>query len=107
MEEGEDTKIYFQRVDSVLNEIREIGGTLNDEDIMEKILMTIPERYNDQISSIEEVYDLKNTREQLYGTLTTFEMRKFGKDKVKFETTFKVAEEDSLMKVWMRLMQIL
>lgn len=87
MEEGEDIASYFQRVDNAVNEVKNQGGTLIDEYVMEKILMTLPESYNDKISAIEEVYD--PTREQLFGTLTAFEMRKFGKEKEKSETTFK------------------
>lgn len=95
MEEGEYITSYFQKVDSIVNKIRELGGTLTDEDIIEKILMSLPKIYSDKISAIEETYDLKKfTKEKLYGTLSAFEMRKFGKDKDKYESTFKASKED-------------
>lgn len=53
MEEGEDIVSYFEKVDSIVNEIRELGGTLNDEDVIDKILMTLSVRYSDKISAIE------------------------------------------------------
>lgn len=89
MEEGED-------ILSTVNEIRELRGTLNDEDVIDKILMRLVVRFSDKISDIEETYDPnKFTREQCLGTLTTFEVRKCGKDKDKSETTFKDFEDGS------------
>lgn len=99
MEEGEGIVSYFQKVDSVVNEIKDIGGVLDEKDVIQKITRTLPESYSDKISVIEETYDpTKFTREQLFDTLTAFETRKFGRDKAKPETTFKaskVADEDS------------
>ncbi|GLJ44625.1 hypothetical protein SUGI_0937950 [Cryptomeria japonica] len=69
MEEVEDITSYFHKVHSAVNEIKELGSTLTDENIIEKILMSLPESY-------------------------TFKIRKFGKDKVKTESTFKAFEED-------------
>lgn len=81
-----------------MNEVKNQGGTLTDEDVMENILMTLPESYSGKIFSIEKVYDSKKfTREQLFGTLTAFEMRKFGKEKEKSKTSFKSTKvEDDL-----------
>lgn len=74
MEEGQDIVSYFEKVDTTLNEIRELRGTLSDEDVIDKILMTLPVRYNYKISEIEETYNPKKfTKEQLFGTLTAFE----------------------------------
>lgn len=39
MKYGEDIKIYFQRVENVINEVKHQGGTITGEDFMEKILM--------------------------------------------------------------------
>lgn len=57
--------------------------------------MSLPKSYCDKISTIEETYDLKKfTREQIYGTLSTFEIRKFGKEKFKTESAFKASKKD-------------
>lgn len=90
MEEGEDIVSYFEKVDNTVNEIR---GTMDDEDVIEKILMTILVSYNDKILVIEETYDPKKfTKEDLFGILIAFEVRKFGKDKYKSETAIKEFE---------------
>lgn len=84
MEEGEDTVRYFEKVDTTVNDIRELRGTLNDEDVIDKIQMTLSVSYSDKISTIEETYDPKKfTRDQLSCTPTAFKVRKFGKDKDK------------------------
>lgn len=93
--EGEDIINYFQKVDSAVNEIKELCSTLIDEDIIENILMLLPKTYNDKISVIEETYYSKKfTREHLYGTLSTFQIRKFGKGKAKSKFAFQSYEED-------------
>ena len=84
MEDGEEFTSFFQRVELVANEVRNQVGKLSDEDIIEKILITLPDCYSDKILVIEEMYDPKKyTKEQLFGTLTTFEMRKFQKKEKK------------------------
>ncbi|XP_059068363.1 uncharacterized protein LOC131858901 [Cryptomeria japonica] len=94
--EGEDIVSYFEKFYTTVNEIRELRGTLSDEDVIDKILMTLPVSYNDKNSMIEETYDPKKfNKEQLFGSLTAFKVRIFGKDKDKSETAFK-AFEDSL-----------
>lgn len=88
--EGERVVRYFQKVDNVENEIKYLGGVLDEKDVIQNIMRTLPKSYTNKISTIGETYDpTKFTREQLLGTLTTFEMRKFGRDKSKLETTFK------------------
>lgn len=57
--------------------------------------MSLLESYSDKILTIEETYDLKKfTLEKIYGTLSTFEIRNFGKDKAKIEFAFKAFKED-------------
>lgn len=93
MEEGEDIVSYFGKVDTVVNDIKELRGTLRDEDFIDKILMTLPVSYSDKIFAIEETYDPKKfTQEKLFGTLIVFEVRKFGKDKDKLESAFKASK---------------
>lgn len=74
----------FEKFYTSVNEIREIRGNLSDEDVIDKIPITLLVSYSDKISAIEETYDPKKfTRGQIFGTLTAFEVRKFGEDKDK------------------------
>lgn len=87
---------YFEKVETAVNKIRELRGTLSDKDVIDKILMTLPINYSDKISTIEETYDPKKlTTKQLLGTLTAFEVRKFRKDKDKLKIAFKAFEDSS------------
>lgn len=56
-----------------MNETRDLGGVLDDNDVIQNIMRTLPKWYNDKISAIENTYDpSKFTREQLHGTLKAF-----------------------------------
>lgn len=77
-----------------MNEIKDLSDTLDGKDMMENIMRTLLECYNDKISAIEETYDpSKFTREWFYGTLTRFGMRKFGKDKAITEIAFEILKD--------------
>jgi DNA-directed RNA polymerase subunit N (RpoN/RPB10) len=70
---------------------------LIDEDVIENILMTLSKCYSEKVSTIEEVYDPNNfTKEHLFGTLTSFEMKKFGKEKKKKAACKATKSEDDL-----------
>lgn len=57
--------------------------------------MSLLKTYTEKISSIEETYDPnKFTKEEIYGRLSAFEMKKFGKSKKKSESSFKASKED-------------
>ena len=81
IEDVEGIKSYFQRVESAVNENKNQGGSIIDEDFMEKILMTLFDNYSDKVSAIEKVYNQKMfTKEQMFSTFTLFELKKFGND---------------------------
>jgi hypothetical protein len=76
MDEKEDITTYLLRVDEVVNVIRRLGEEVNDSLVVQKVLMSLPLRYDAKVSAIEENRDLiKMTMDELHGTLTTYEMR--------------------------------
>jgi hypothetical protein len=75
------------------NEVNSYGGIISNIDVIKNVLVTLPNKYSDKVSIIEEIYDPNTfTKEQLFGTLTTFQMRKFAKVKEKTESTFKATK---------------
>jgi hypothetical protein len=53
-----------------------LGETIDDSFLIHKILRSLPDRFNPKVSAIEEIDDLKTmTLDQLFGTLTAYEMR--------------------------------
>jgi hypothetical protein len=76
MKEEENIAEYFHRVDEVVNSMREAWEELTDKPIVQKILRSLPMRYDAKISSIEDRPELdKLTVDQLHGIFTTYEMR--------------------------------
>ncbi|XP_057821138.1 uncharacterized protein LOC131033861 [Cryptomeria japonica] len=67
-----------------------IGGKLDEDEAVEKVLRSLPKYYSSKVYVIEECKDLeKYTMDQLYGVLTAFEMRGFELDNPKKEVAFK------------------
>ena len=44
---------YFERVDNIVNVIRGLGVEVRDNEIVEKILRTLPMLYNPKVSALE------------------------------------------------------
>ncbi|XP_016676554.1 uncharacterized protein [Gossypium hirsutum] len=58
MKEEETVKQYSDRIMIVVNSTRLIGEQFNEARIVEKVLSTLPERYEAKISSLEDSRDL-------------------------------------------------
>jgi hypothetical protein len=80
---------YFLRVEEQVNAMIGLGEKIEDISLVQKILRTLPNRFNPKVSAIEEINDLKALSiDQLLGTLISYEMR-IGKDKpTSRETSF-------------------
>jgi hypothetical protein len=76
MKEDEIVGKYFLRVEEMVNAMKTLGETIDEPSLVQKILRTLPDRFNPKVSSIEELNDLKTLEfDQLLGTLTAYEMR--------------------------------
>ena len=76
MKEEENIAAYFLRVDEVVNIIRGLGENIEAFIIVQKILRSLPMRFDSKISTIEEILDLDTMIvDELHGILTTYEMR--------------------------------
>ncbi|KAG8477197.1 hypothetical protein CXB51_029947 [Gossypium anomalum] len=58
MKEEETVKKYSDRIMAVVNSIRLLGEQFDEARIVEKVLSTLPERYEAKISSLEDSRDL-------------------------------------------------
>lgn len=78
MKDEEQIAEYLLRVDEIVNAV------------VQKILRSLPSKYNAKIFAIEEARDLKTlTIDDLHGMLTAYKMRTFDEETTKRETTFK------------------
>jgi len=76
MNEEENIASYLLRVDEVVNSIKVLGEDVEETSIVQKVLKSLPSRFNPKISVIEEIKDLDNlTMDVLHGTLIAYEMR--------------------------------
>ncbi|XP_016579200.1 uncharacterized protein LOC107876895 [Capsicum annuum] len=58
MKESETIKEYSDRLLNLANHIRLLGSTFNDSRIVEKILLTVPERFEATITTLENTKNL-------------------------------------------------
>ena len=58
MEESETIKEYLNKLLGIANKIKLLGSDFADLRIVEKILVTVPERYEASIASLENTKDL-------------------------------------------------
>jgi hypothetical protein len=76
MKEDEYIASYFLRVDEIVNVIIGLGEEIEESVIVQKVLRSLPMRFNPKISSLEERLDLNSiSMDELHGIFTTYEMR--------------------------------
>jgi hypothetical protein len=76
MKEDEDIATYFLRVDETVNAIIGLGEEIEESVIVQKVLRTLPMRFNPKISTLEEISDLNSiSMDELHGIFTAYKMR--------------------------------
>jgi len=76
MEESEDIATYFLPIDEVVNTMRGLGETIENAIIVQKVLRSLPVRFDPKISALEERTDIATLlMDELQVILTTYEMR--------------------------------
>nr|KYP44288.1 Retrovirus-related Pol polyprotein from transposon TNT 1-94 [Cajanus cajan] len=77
MKETETIKSYANKLLSIANKVRLLGKDFSDERIVQKILVTVPEKYESKILALEESKDLSNiTLGELVNALQAQEQRR-------------------------------
>ena len=99
MEESEDIATYFLWIDEVANTMRGLGQKIKYEDLVQKVLRSLPARFNPKVYALEERADLDTLdMDTLSGILTAYEMRISGETSSKKEATFKAAKKEKKKK---------
>jgi hypothetical protein len=76
MKEDEIFGKYFLRVEELVNAMKYLGEKIEEASLVQKILRSLPNRFNPKVFAIEKLTDLKDLYfDQLIGTLTAYEMR--------------------------------
>jgi hypothetical protein len=73
MKEDENIAIYFLRVDKTVNAIRGLGGEVDESIIGQKVLRSLPMRFDRKISTLEEITYLDSiSMDELHGIFTAY-----------------------------------
>jgi hypothetical protein len=76
MKEDENIAAYFLRVDETVNAIIGLGEEIKESVIVQKLLRSLPMRFDPKILALEERSDLNSiSMDELHGIFTTYEMR--------------------------------
>ncbi|TXG47198.1 hypothetical protein EZV62_026492 [Acer yangbiense] len=59
MKEGETFKDYSSKLSELVNQMRLYGDTIEDHKVVEKMLVSLPDKFEAKVSAIEESCDLK------------------------------------------------
>ncbi|MBR8591677.1 retrotransposon gag domain-containing protein, partial [Acinetobacter baumannii] len=71
MKDEEDMAAYLLRVDEIVNRICDLGEKLEDAIIVQKVLRSLPMRFDAKVFAIEEMRDLDALKmDELHGILT-------------------------------------
>nr|XP_027118771.1 uncharacterized protein LOC113736014 [Coffea arabica] len=97
MKDKENIKEYSDRLLNVVNKITLIGEQLPDSRVVEKVLVSLPERFEAKISSLEDSRDLSQmTLPELINALEAQEQRRAIRTEEVIEGAFQVTNEDQI-----------
>ena len=54
MKEEKNICQYFERIDTIVNAVRGLGQNVSDDEIVDKVLKTLPMVYNPKVSTLED-----------------------------------------------------
>ena len=93
MKEDEDIAAYFLWFDETINAIIGLGEEIKESVIVQKVLRSLPMRFNPKISSLEERSDLNSiSMDELHGIFIAYEMRTEQENLDVKEATFKASK---------------
>jgi hypothetical protein len=76
MMEDEDIAAYFLRVDEIVNAMIGLREEIEESVIVQKVLRSLPLKFNPKISAIEEISNLNSiSMDELHGIFIAYEMR--------------------------------
>nr|KYP41595.1 hypothetical protein KK1_037041 [Cajanus cajan] len=96
MKETETIKSYADKLLSIANKVRLLGKDFSDERIVQKILVTVPEKYESKILALKESKDLsKITLGELVNALQAQEQRRMMRHKEAVQGAFHIKAQNS------------
>ena len=76
MKDEENVAAYIICVDEIVNTIKGLGETFTEPMIVQKVLRSLPLRFDAKVFVIEEMKDLDSLKmDELHGIIIVYEMR--------------------------------
>ncbi|KAK2398761.1 putative mitochondrial protein [Trifolium repens] len=89
MKENESLNEYFNRLSELVNQMKSHGDTIDDHRIVDKILISLTEKFDPMVAVIEETKDLSTMSVQgLMGSLRSYEQRLLRRSEKSVESAF-------------------
>ncbi|XP_019465377.1 PREDICTED: coiled-coil domain-containing protein 186-like [Lupinus angustifolius] len=89
MKESETIKDYYSKIKEIVNQMKAYGENILDKRIVEKILISIPQKYDSIVTTIEQTKDLSTLSvTELMGSLEAYEQRLSRHDEGSLENAF-------------------
>lgn len=77
MYDDENIESYIHWVNEIVSAIKGMDGKIEESEVVRKVMLTLPKCYKPKKYAIEESHDIdKYTLDQLYGSLSAFEIAK-------------------------------
>lgn len=96
MKETENIKDYADKLLNIVNKVKLLGKDFPDERIVQKILVTVPEKYESRISSLEESKDLSTiSLRELANALQPQEQRRLMRQEETVQGAFHAKAQNS------------
>jgi hypothetical protein len=94
MKEDENIATYFLQVDETVNAIRGLGEEVDESIIVQKVLISLPMRFDPKVSTLEERTYLDSiSMDELHGIFTAYEMRTEQENPGIKEASFKASKK--------------
>jgi hypothetical protein len=91
--DGEITT-YFLRVEEIVNTSRELGEEFDESMVIQKVLRSLPMRFDSKISALEERTYLDSlSMDDIHGIFTSYEMRIEKENPIMKEEKFKSSKK--------------
>ena len=86
MGEDETFDEFYAKLNDIVNSVLILGEEIPENEIIKKILRSLPSWFDSEVDAIEENKNLNTLKvNQLVGNLQTFEANRLGKKKIKKE----------------------
>jgi hypothetical protein len=94
MKEDENITTYFLRVDEIVNAIIGLREEIEKFVIVQKVLRSLPMRFDPKLSALEEREDMNSiSMDELHGIFTAYEMRTEQENPDTKEAAFKTSKK--------------